>query len=376
MRTYRTIAKLAWVGILSLGISHCGPIDNVQEMAETTRDLKEAADELQRELDANLLLAKEVAGKTKREQCYTEMMRSRSFETMVMHASCYFMAFNFQVWTGLGEDTPERREDLFAQAIEEFTYTVPNSMVSRWFRGDITRFAGDAIWEFEIAKSLKPENSVQNHARGLSFYALSATLHQNHDLQEFFLGLEGVQRPEVSMYDLLYQSLVYANRQRAQLIAFQDIPLWARKALSFETNVRDLLRARVVTLTTTALIYAARLPQRTRTNALWFRQRYIDSSVFNFFQPGWKPDYTTLYSHELALYTEWLELAEATLSDLEELDIIPEPVKFSGLSKNLLDNFIVGGEFEADDPITQEAIARFEAAVDSIRNRIVMQLVD
>ena len=121
------------LGVLSLGLSQCGPIDNVEQMAETTRDLKQTAEDLQKELDANLLLAKEVAGKTKREQCLAEMRNSLSFETMVMHASCYFMSFNFQVWTGLGEDTPERREDLFAQAVEEFTFTLPDSMVTRWF---------------------------------------------------------------------------------------------------------------------------------------------------------------------------------------------------------------------------------------------------
>ncbi len=375
MRTPTNIFRTLGLVLACFGFINCGPIDHVEQMAETTRDLRKVADDLQKELDANLLLAKEVAGKTKREQCLAEMGTSKAFETMVMQASCYFMSFNFQVWTGLGEDTPERREDLFTQAVEEFTFTLPDTMVTRWWSSDLTGHAGDAIWDFEIVKSIAP-GMVDEKARALNFYALAATLHRTHELQNFFLEVEGLQRPEVSMYDLLYQSLVYANRERAQLLTPAEIPPWAVKALAFETNVRKLLRARVVTLTTTALLYASRLPQRSRTDAFWFRHRYLESSPFNLFRPGWRPDYTTIYQHELALYTEWLELAEQGLSDLEALDLAPEPVVFRGLSRLLLDHFTVDTSYVADDPVTDEAIHKFEAAVDSIRDRIVMQLAD
>lgn len=362
--------------IVLMVVVGCGPLSNVQEMADTTQKLKETADELQRELDANLLLAKEVVGKTKREQCLRELLDSRSFETMVMNGSCYFMAFNFQTWTGMGEDTPERREALFEDAVEEFLFTLPNSIVSSWFHREPSRFTADAIWNFELAKMLgRSPQVIQERARALSFYALAATLHRNHDLQKFFLDVEGLQRPEVSMYDLLYQSLVFANRERVMLITREEMPGWALKALQWETNVRELLRARVVTLTTTALIYASQLPQRGKFNAQWFRMTQVQPSLLNFFRAGWKPDYDKLHPHELELYSEWLELAEVGLSDLEALDLSPTPVAFSGLSKQLLDNFKVDEDFVADDPVTQAAVERFESAVVSIRDRIVMQLV-
>jgi hypothetical protein len=352
----------------------CGPLNNVQEMADTTQRLKETADELQKELDANLLLAKEVVGKSKREQCLQELLNSRSFETMVMNASCYFMSHNFQAWTGIGEDTPERREQLFEDAVHEFVYTLPNSIKSSWFHREPSRFTGDAIWDFELAKLGGNPNAVAERARTLSFYALAATLHQTHPLQKFFLEVEGTGRPEVAMYDLLYQALVYGVRQRADLLADEDVPGWAIKALQWESDVRELMRARVVTLTTTALIYASRIPKMGKADAQWFRFRHVDPTLANVFRPSWTPDYEKLYPHELELYTEWLELAEDGLTDLENLDLTPVPVSFSGLSKNLLNSFKVAENYEAVDPVTQAAVQRFENAVVSIRDRIKMQL--
>lgn len=94
-----------------------GMSEKMNEMADTTSKMSETTQAMGDNTRQGVTLAI-------RQQMLDRMDATSDMQRKIFLAGAYFCAFEFQVWSGKGEDTLERREELLKEAVEEFFRTV------------------------------------------------------------------------------------------------------------------------------------------------------------------------------------------------------------------------------------------------------------
>lgn len=206
-------------------LTGCGLTENMDKMKETTDALSDRTDDLYDEtrklaqMTAMLLREQRqgVSQEQRREALRNVLDPNMPIEIKMKDAAVYYNAFEFQLWENILEDDERKRQDLFAQGVEEF-------MIS--FRGVINGKRPDPD-----PLSTKPQMQ--------SLFALAATLEQINLLQTD-ASFKNPFRP-VSMLDLILDGLAMKSQADENP---QSVPPYVLKLLGYEDEARYILELR------------------------------------------------------------------------------------------------------------------------------------
>ncbi len=230
--------KPAALLLVTLFLTSCGTVDNVDKMEKTTGELKNTTEDMNTKTDrlsqkadsvsesANAVLttarsvyrdARQGGAAIGRMTALNNLTNTDlSFELKFKDAAAYFQAFEFQLWENIFTDDEAKRQSLLASAAEEFMAT---------FRGVING-------KRESPNPLSKDKDMQN------VLALAAMADQINDLQ-IESALQNKFAP-TSILELIVNSLKLLK----QADDGREIPKYAQKILVFEDEARYLLEAR------------------------------------------------------------------------------------------------------------------------------------
>lgn len=269
-------------------MSACGQIRNLDEMHDATADMRDQTREMNRQMkdmgsDTKAMgsttkdmasqtlvlqrlsrgldektaelydLAKQGAALKAREDELNSLLAAQDPADKISRASKYFMSFEFQVWSKIGQDSLQRREELAAAGAREFMrevqgfirpgqvsvdpFAVPHAgLLTKGFKGLEAIFGGDV----EKIKALGNEDAVNREA---SLNALSVTLHILNRKQEELLAADP-KLAEISMFSMIKEALTAKASIDSGAKKAEDFPVYVREILVYEDVAKLLLRAR------------------------------------------------------------------------------------------------------------------------------------
>jgi hypothetical protein len=146
-----------------------------------------------------------------------------AMEAKIAEAWKYFAAFEFQFWKGRGADTPERRGELFRDALDEFLR-------------DLERYLP--------AQSLRDGSPLSEEEGRRNIYALATAVEAYNILQGALVTLDADFR-RVSLLDLLHGGLEAGNAARAGVRPTSSLVPWETLVMEKEDVVRHFLSVRM-----------------------------------------------------------------------------------------------------------------------------------
>ena len=231
------VAALTALLIFGLAISGCGVQHKLDDMHDATLDLREHTIKLGtvtqdlKGLTAETYDTIKQASVAERRNAFKGVVDARDPVSKLSEAVTYFMAFDMQLWSGLGEDNEERRLISESLAVQEFLRNV-QSLIKP---GQVNALplAGWTIGFWQ-------EDEINRQA---SLNAMSVAMFKNHPKQELMLRTH----PEmklVTMYSLIQDALranVLIERGEKKIT---DYPDYVKQVLLFEPVARLLVQAR------------------------------------------------------------------------------------------------------------------------------------
>lgn len=172
-----------------------------------------------------------------RMKIWKEIVEQEDLGAKVVNSGEYFLAFEFELWSGLGQDQNPTRRDLLARdAVKEFFNHV--KIVSGWSAKDSNAFAqpGSRVksGEYFVTTETLNQKAV--------FNALSAALHQTNRKQEFSADRNSLE--VLSMYSLIEKSLRAGAQIKLGEKKLEDFPLYVNEVLKSEKLAIRLMQAR------------------------------------------------------------------------------------------------------------------------------------
>lgn len=150
----------------------------------------------------------------------------------VAEAGKYFMSFEFQLWTGYGQDlTEEKRDHLLADAAAEFFKDIKEFTVE------------EAPWFNPFAKAKGNGGLHDRVNKEASFNAIAAALHRVNRKQDEML-VEHKDLKSLSMYEMLKRSLQLERGLNDGTVAYADLKGYQREVLNNRDVALRLLQAR------------------------------------------------------------------------------------------------------------------------------------
>lgn len=208
------MSKKLWACALSLALlSGCSEVKKLDEMRETTGDMKSVTDELYDTLRQGNSLQL-------RREAYESVLKAPTLFKKISEANKYMMSYEFQIWNKLGQDKEGEKRDLLGQqAAMEFFMEM------------------EELAPKEVNPLAEPDgekiNSEEN--RSASFNSMALAMHQVNRKQVRAIN----QNPEeqmMSLYSMMEEALL-TPRNEAQ-------KGYAREVLAHEALAIKLLQAR------------------------------------------------------------------------------------------------------------------------------------
>lgn len=199
-----------------------------EKMNETTQKVAEISAMLGLQTDEMYNSLRQGDTLNARRQELESLLKARETPAKLSHAAKYFMAFEFQFWTGHGQDNEDELEELYASAAREFLREaqelIPNN---EYIVKPYAQNKGD----------LDSDNN-----RYQSINALAATLHMQNLKQE--LMIKKNLRLEMTMYKMIEISLRASKEIEKGTKSVSDFPLFVKEVLVYEEVARYLIKAR------------------------------------------------------------------------------------------------------------------------------------
>ncbi len=156
-----------------------------------------------------------------RNQMLETLERTPSLESKAVTAGKYCMAFEFQLWKSNLNDSPEYREQLFRDGMEEFFL-------------DLARFLPDP------SEALDPTSSKP---RSQNFMAIASTIDGVNPNAQILARQRN--EPEVSILSLIHDGLKKAQQVESGEISHAELKPFEQQVLIYQRQAIALLQARV-----------------------------------------------------------------------------------------------------------------------------------
>ena len=201
-----------------------GMYDSTQHLAKSTDDLSNKQAELYDALrQGNALQA--------RHDILNTLLASQDSGRKISEAAKYFSAFDFQLWSNLGLDTPQRRIDL-------------ETVAAREFMRDVQEFIKPGQTEpSPLAQGDPTKKTAAEANRQASLNALSVAMHLTNPKQDELVSAH----PEfkaVTMYLMIQESLRAKPSIDCGAKKLDQFPGYVREILTFENVARLLVQTR------------------------------------------------------------------------------------------------------------------------------------
>ena len=209
------MSKNLWACAFSLVLlAGCSEVKKLDEMRETTGDMKSVTDELYDTLRQGNSLQL-------RREAYESILKAPTLFKKISEANKYMMSFEFQIWNKLGQDKEGEKRDLLGQqaAMEFFM-----EMEELAPQGDVNPLAEPNAADI---------NSAEN--RSASFNSMALAMHQVNRKQTRAMEQNAGEKP-MSLYSMMEEALL-TPRDLAQ-------KGYAREVLAHEALAIKMLQAR------------------------------------------------------------------------------------------------------------------------------------
>lgn len=269
------------------------------EMNSTTSDLADVSSQMNKMMAEVYDSGRQGASLDLRNKLFDFAVRAPKIEEKATNAGLYFLAFEFQLWSNIGQDNRAgERERLMKDAVEEFFCHLLS--LTHW--AEIDPFAGKNPLAFG-----ETENERAN------FNAFALTLEKNNRKQDITTTDNGLDT--ISMRNLIENALLAGQKIKAGEARIADFPAYVDIVLQHEEIAIRLLKARHQML---GLAVLTQLTPIARNNWEGFKYKIWGKS--------WKIDLNQLNSSALRLAAFRLKEANrardflAGLGEKAELD--------------------------------------------------------
>lgn len=224
------MSKNLWACALSLALlAGCSEVKKLDDMKETTGDMKSTTDELYDTLRQGNSLQL-------RREAYESVLKAPTLYKKVSEANKYMMSFEFQIWNKLGQDKEGQKRDLLGQQaameffmeMEELAYQieVDPTVEPKLMENDPDDKQSAVLSGMDIY-------SAKN--RSASFNAMALSMHQVNRKQ-VRATMQHPEEKQMSLYSMMEEALL-APRNVAQ-------KGYAREVMAHEELAIKLLQAR------------------------------------------------------------------------------------------------------------------------------------
>ena len=241
-----------------------------------------------------------------RRKIWDAVVSEKALDAKIVGAGEYFLAFEFEVWSSMAQDTQENRRDQLAKdAVTELFNNL--KLVSHWDENEINPFANP---ESRI-KSGEYLSSGETLNEKAVFNALSAALHKINRKQEFAAGKAGIE--VLSMFSVIEKSLKAGVLIKAGQKRLEDFPVYVDEVLRNESLAIRLLQARYNMM---GLILMARVSKISESFTDGFSKKILGKK--------WVVDLAKLNQSQVRFYTAHLTEALKTRQLLTDIGVKAE----------------------------------------------------
>lgn len=263
-------------GIDGLDTSTRSVVDEVKSLEVTIADLSLLTEAMKKDILAMYYDLRQGNSLSIRAERLNALDQSASMEAKVSEAAKYFMAFEFQLWKGMSEDTAPKRMALYEEALQEFLW-------------DLRRFMKNSF--------NRDPDSQENRMKNL--YALSAAMHFTNLNQRFLVA--GTSHEAVSIFSLLQAGLRAKADVESGLVEYDKVPEYQKAVLTYEKEAAYIIGIR-------SNFYAA-MTLNGLTN-LQDPRFFGLPNLFNklrMLAGPWVPDFESVNSVQIKTHSEWLK---------------------------------------------------------------------
>lgn len=199
--------------------------DSTVNMNRTTGKLSASTEELDRKTAELYDALRQGDSLSVRRNQLQALLGAKEMPRKISEAGKYFMAFEFQIWSSMGRDKDERREELAALGVREFLK-------------DVHDFIGV---DPKVEPFASGEKDEANRARSLN--ALATAMHILNPKQEETLREHSVLKP-ISVYGMIEEALRAGREIESGARLPEEYPQYIREVLAQEKTAVFLMQVR------------------------------------------------------------------------------------------------------------------------------------
>jgi hypothetical protein len=308
-------------------------------------------------------VAKQGAALKTREDELNSLLEAQDPADKVSRASKYFMSFEYQIWSGIGQDSEARRIELATSAAREFMREIQGFVRSG--QTEVDPFATPQMGV--IAKGLKglealatadasklaSLNSSEVANREESLNSLAVTMHILNRKQEELLGLNKNIK-ELSILSMVQEALSAKADIETGRKQIEDYPGYVKEILVYEDVAVLLLQARQNYLGAMALARVSKI-------------REDQTQVIAMNVGTWTMNLSTLNVVTIREVTRYLKGAVKIQDFLQALGV--KPMLNKNLKRMLMNAQLDVSATNQTQDVKSASIAEFMTAMNGYRSR-------
>ena len=310
----RKLEKTPMVQWAVLSLSACDMKSNLDDMHTSTVQMEKTTDEVEKHSDSIDNQTGELYDALRqgdslqsRRSAMANLISNRDPLRKLSEAAKYFMAFEYNLWSGYGKDiTEQKRLALASLAAQEFFKDIQQFIPGGEMKAD--PFAGQLV-------ASEDTNMVN------SFNALAATLEYKNPKQVAKLA-ERSDLKAISMLSMIEESLLAKADIESGRKRIQDYPGYVKEVLFSEREAVYLLQARYNYLPSLVIGKATKAQYSKLTGA-------------RMLLTAWTLDLATLNTVQIAELTSFLQAAQSVKAVLVK---IGEPAVLDGMLLKMFKN--------------------------------------
>lgn len=277
--------------------------DNTAQMNKTTGTLADSTAQTVQMMGELYDASRQGTAMDLRKKLYDSIVLEKALDSKMINAAKYYMAFEFELWSGQGQDREiDRRHVLAKDAVEELFNHLKT--VSHWDDEDLDPFANPET------PSLTPEIISKKNQMAV-FNALAATVHYTNRKQDPVTDKNNI--PKLSMYSLIEESLLAGAEIRRGAKRIADYPIYVDEVLKTEALAIQFLKARYNVLGVMIIGQVSRI-----SKSLW------DGVKIKILNQKWNLETEKMSPSEVRSYRALLDQAEKTKQLLVRLGVSVE----------------------------------------------------
>lgn len=231
-----------------------GQMKDLAHQTQLLHDLTQGLNSLTGELFDS---GKQGASLQVREELLKAMVKANSQVVRLSKAAKFLSSFEYQVWSGLGSDTPELRAKLATEAASEFMAEIQAFV--RQGEKDTNPAAMPEI--VKVIRKMTPAGGDTSMGDDLDqdsvFNALAINLHRLNRKQDQLVRTKSL--TPINMYSMIVDALTAKSDIESGKKKVADFPGYVGEILNFEDTAVLLLQARHNALSMLALIQLSKL---------------------------------------------------------------------------------------------------------------------